>query len=164
LVFQILYENSILWANESLIQGSDKMNFFWYLNPFISFWKKTNQLIIEELIYESSESHKLAASCAALSLKLNFGCFWAYKLELEAQGLRGKRSSRSASSSGFWAWSSTHFKLTLKIISKMDFSQNFTKIFNLHLTRKLLFGTTWANLIQIQQKITEFFLKLSLFK
>ncbi len=98
----------------------------------------------------NSESHKLAASCAALwaalSLKLNFGCSWAYKLELEAQGLRGKRSSRSASSSGFWAWSSAHFKLTLKIISKMDFSQNFTKIFNLQMTRKLLFGTIWANL------------------
>ncbi len=108
----------------------------------------------------SSEEHKLAASCAALwaalSLKLNFGCFWAYKLKLEAQGLRGKRSSRSASSPGFWAWSSAHFKLTLKIISKMDFSQNFKKIFNLHLTRKLLFGTIWANPIQIQQKITEF--------
>jgi hypothetical protein len=101
------------------------------------------------IYFMSSEEHKLAASCAALwaalSLKLNFGCSWAYKLELEAQAFRWKRSSRFASSSGFWASSSAHFKLTLKILSKMDFSQNFTKIFNHNLTHKLLFGTIWAN-------------------
>ncbi len=137
---------------------------FWISNLFYElYWVflfKYNHFI-------NSEEHKLAVSCAALwaelRLKLNFRCSWAYKLELEAQAFRWKRSSRSASSSGFWAWSSAHFKLTLKILSKMDISQNFTKIFNLNLTHKLLFGTIWTNPIQIQQKITEFPLKLSLF-
>ncbi len=104
-------------------------------------------------LWENSEPHKLAA----LRFKLNFGCSWAYKLELEAQVFWWKRGSR-------FALSSAYFKLILKILSKMDFSQNFKKNFNLNLTHKLLFGTVWANPIQIQQTITEFTLKLSLFK
>jgi hypothetical protein len=74
-----------------------------------------------------------------VSFKLNFGFSSAYKLELQAQGLRGSAAQDLPQAQAFELKLSL-FEAHLKNYLKNGFC-NFTKVFNLHLTRKLLFGT-----------------------